>query len=80
VLLLFASFKGRRASFRHGMILLTRPPTDTDGADDLPVSFQGNAARKDHDAAVIGRMNPEELAARLRLCREVFRGNIERAR
>jgi hypothetical protein len=62
------------------MILLTRPPTDTDGADDLPVSFQGNAARKDHDAAVIGRMNPEELAARLGLCREVFRGNIERAR
>jgi hypothetical protein len=67
LLLLHTSFEGCGARFRHGMILLARTATHADGANHLTFSFERNAARKDHDATVVGRMDPEELAPRLRI-------------
>ena len=61
-------FKGCGASFCHGMILLARPPTHTDGANHLAVSCERDAARKDHDSAIVGRMDPKKLSAGLVMC------------
>ena len=59
-------------SLRHGVVLLTRSAADPDCAYDLVAHPDGYAARKDHDATVIRYMNAEELAAGLRMLREVL--------
>jgi hypothetical protein len=61
-LLLQTLFESCGARFRHGMILLARTAAHADGANHLTFSFERNAARKDHDATVVGRMDSEELA------------------
>jgi len=37
--------KGRSPCFCHGMILLARPPTDTNGADYVAITLEGNGER-----------------------------------
>ncbi len=58
-----------RACLCDGLILLARTAADADGADHVAVLLQRNAAGENHDAAVIGTVNAEELLARLRVVR-----------
>src|SRR5262245_6401490 len=68
------------ACLGHSMVLLARAATHAYGANHLALPFEWNAARKDHDPSIVGRMNPEKLSAGLRVCRQILRGNVEGAR
>src|SRR5271165_6006490 len=74
------SLERSRARFGDGMILLAGPSADANGPDDLTVLLEWNAACEDHDLAVVRGVDTEELAAGLRVRREVFGGDIEGAR
>jgi len=52
---------------------------DSNGADDFAVLLQGDASGEDHDLAVVGGVDAEELVARLRVIAEVFGGDVEGA-
>jgi hypothetical protein len=45
------------------VVLLTATAADTDGAYDFAVAFQRNAARENHDLAIVGRVNTEDRSA-----------------
>src|ERR1022692_2992703 len=76
-----ASRSERRSSgFGNRVVLFARATAHADGAHNFSVAFQRNAARKDHDFAIVGDMNAEELSARLRMCGQVPGGDIEGAR
>src|ERR1700674_4752158 len=60
------------AGLCHSMILFSGAAADSYCADNLPIAFQRDAASEDHDAAVIGNVNSEELATRLRVLRQVL--------
>src|SRR5450755_4432869 len=62
------------------MVLIARAAADADGADDLSIAFQWNATCEDHDSAIIGGVNAEELSAGLRMYSEVFGRDVEGAR
>src|ERR1035438_7915483 len=64
--------EGHCAGLCHHVILLAGAAADSHRADNLPISFQRDAASEDHDAAMIGNVNSEELAARLRMLRQVL--------
>src|SRR5664280_111213 len=68
------------ASFGDGVVLLARATAHADRAHDFSAAFQWNASGEDHDLAIVGDMNAEELSARLRMGGQVFGGDIERAR
>src|SRR6185436_7285585 len=53
--------EGRRARSRHRVILVARPAAHADRAHDLAVLLQRDAAREDHDPAVVAGVDPEEL-------------------
>lgn len=65
------------AGFGDGVILLSGAAADADGANDLAILAQRNSTGEDHDAAVIGDVNAEELIARLRMRRQVFGRDVE---
>src|SRR5450631_2692318 len=67
------------AGLCYSVILLSGAAADSYCADNLPISFQRDAASEDHDAAVIGNVNSEELATRLQMLCEVLGWDIERA-
>src|ERR1700688_2754813 len=67
------------AGLCHHVILLAGAAANSHRADNLPISFQRDAASEDHDAAMIGNVNSEELAARLRMLRQVPGRDIEGA-
>jgi hypothetical protein len=54
-------------------------PADPDGADDLTVAAHRNAAGEDHDAPVVGSMDPVELLVRLGVLGQVLGGKVESA-
>src|SRR5439155_24364170 len=62
------------------MILLSRSAADANRDHFFSLSLQWNASGKDHDLAVIGGMDPEELPAGLRMSRQIFCGNIKSPR
>src|SRR5579859_6354436 len=62
------------------MILVARAAAYADCADYFAILLEGNAAGEDHDLAVVGGVNSEELAPRLRMRRQVFGGDVEGAR
>jgi hypothetical protein len=62
------------------MILIARTATDADRTHYLAIPLQRDAAGKNHNLAVVGGMNAEELVARLRKLCQVFRLDVERAR
>ena len=68
-----------RACFGDCVILFAGAAADTDSADDFSVLFEGDAAGKDHDFAVVGGVDAEELAAGLGVGREVFGGDVKGA-
>jgi hypothetical protein len=49
--------------FGNRVVLIPGSTADTDGPDDPSVLLERDAAGEDHDASVVGGMNPEELAA-----------------
>ena len=51
--------------FGDSLVLLAGTSTDSDSSNDLPASFERNAAGEDHYAAVIGGVDAEELVAAL---------------
>src|ERR1700744_1642946 len=54
------------------MILFAGPSADTDRADHLASALDGNAPGEDHDLAVIGNVDPEELLTALRVLSQRF--------
>src|SRR5260370_19525731 len=60
-----------------GMILIAGSTADANRADYLAIQLQRDAAGKNHDLAVVGNMNAEELAARLRMLRQLLRFDIK---
>src|ERR1700759_3725443 len=60
-----------------GDVLYLRAGADADGADNLAVELQGNAAGEDHDLADIGNVNSVELATGLRIRSQFFGCAIE---
>ena len=60
------------AGLCHSVILLCGAAADSYCADNLSIAFQRDAASEDHDAAVIGNVNSEELATRLRMLRQIL--------
>src|ERR1017187_2173555 len=76
-----ASCSERRSSgFGNRVVLFARATAHADGAHNFSVAFQRNASRKDHDFAVVGDMNTEELSARLRMRGQVPSGDVEGTR
>jgi hypothetical protein len=61
------------------VVLFAGTAADTDRADDFAILFQRDAAGEDHDAAVVGGIDAEELAAGLGVGGEVFGGGVEGA-
>ena len=59
------------------MILIAGATADANRADYLAIPFQRDAAGKNHDLAIVGSMNAEELASRLRMLRQFLRFDIK---
>lgn len=53
------------ARFRHLVILCAGATADANGANHDAISLEWNSPSKDHDAAIIGCVNAEELPAGL---------------
>ena len=84
MVLLFAridreSLEGCCAGFGDRVILFAGASADADGAYDFAFFLQGDAACEDHDLAVVGGVDAEELVAGLGVCGEVFGGDVEGA-
>jgi hypothetical protein len=62
------------------LILAAAATADADGADDLTVAPQGDAASEDHDPPMIGVLDSVELPARLAVLGELGGRNVECAR
>jgi hypothetical protein len=71
--------EGGCAGFGYGLVLLAAASGDADGSDDFAVLLEGDAASKDHDLAVIGGVDAEELLAGLGVVAEVLGGDVEGA-
>src|SRR5262245_13127308 len=54
------------------MILIPRASTDTDRAHHVAIALQRNSAGENHDLAVIGSVNSEELPAGLGVRRQIL--------
>jgi hypothetical protein len=67
------------ARFRDSVILLPGTAADADGAHYFPFALQRDSTGENHHPAMIGNVNPEELAARLGMLGEVLRRDIESA-
>jgi hypothetical protein len=52
----------------------------SDSPDYHPIDFDGNAAAKDHDSGVVGRVEPEALLATLRQARQVLGRRVKGSR
>src|SRR5438552_10015890 len=72
--------EGRRASFGYGMVLVTRTTTYADGAYYFTVALERDAAGENHDLAIVGGVDPKELAAGLRMLCQFFGSDVKRAR
>jgi hypothetical protein len=68
---------GGSAGCRDLLILAAAAAADADGADDLPVAPQGDAASEDHDPSMIGVLDSVELLARLAVLGELRGRNVE---
>ena len=68
------------AGLGDGVVLITGSAAHPDRPHDFPFLLEGNAASKNHDAPVVGRVNAEELAARLRMGRQILGGDVEGSR
>src|ERR1700681_1235486 len=69
----FKNLECFRASFRHGVILLSGTAAHAPAAHHFSAARQGDAAGEHHHAPMVGRVNSEELPARLRMLREILR-------
>jgi len=61
------------------VVLIAGASGDADGADYLAVLLDGDAAGEDHDLAIVGGMDSEELVAGLGVLSEVLGGDVEGA-
>src|SRR4026208_1741006 len=61
------------------MVLFARTATHADGAHYLAASLERNATGKNHDPAIVGRMNPKKLPSRLAMRCQVLGSDIEGA-
>src|SRR5271170_5293754 len=59
------------------VILFAGAAADADGADYFSVLLEWDAAGEDHDLAVVGGVDAEELISRLRVRGEIFCGDVE---
>src|ERR1700677_494754 len=71
--------EGRCAGFCDGVVLIARAAAYTDGSYYFSVFLERAAAGEDHHLAVVGGVDAEELAAGLRVRREIFGGDVEGA-
>src|ERR1700738_883095 len=71
--------EGCDAGFRNRVVMCSGGAADSDGADDFAVILPGDAAGEDHNLAVVGGVDAEELVARLRVVAEVLGGDVEGA-
>src|SRR5579862_6910871 len=72
--------KRRGAGFSDRMILIARATADANRAYNFSALLQRDAAREDHDLAVVGGVDTKELPARLRMRRQVLGRDVERPR
>jgi len=59
------------------VILVSRSAADSDRSNDLSILLQWNTAGEDHDLAVVGCMNTEELTTGLRVRCQILCLNVE---
>src|SRR6202030_3086283 len=59
------------------LVLLAAAAADADGADDLAVHLERDAAREDHHPVVVRYVDAEELVARLAVAAKLKRRDIE---
>jgi hypothetical protein len=71
--------EGGCTCFGYCVILFTGASTDADCADDFTLFLERNAAGKDHNLAVVGGVDAEELVAGLGVGAEVLGGDVEGA-
>src|SRR5580693_7115462 len=71
--------EGGCACLGYCVILFAGASTDADCADDFTLLLERNAAGKDHNLAVVGGVDAEELIAGLRVCGEIFGGDVKGA-
>jgi hypothetical protein len=71
--------EGRCAGFGYCVVLFAGASADADGSDDFSVFLERDSAGEDHDFAVVGGMDAEELTAGLGMGGEVFGGDVEGA-
>ena len=63
----------------YGVVLIAGASGDADGADYLAVLLDGDAAGEDHDLAIVGGVDAEELIAGLGVGGEVLGSDVEGA-
>ena len=61
-------------------MILVAGAANANRPDHLAIPLQRDAGGKNHDLAVVGSMNAEELASRLRMLRQFLRFDIKSAR
>src|SRR5205807_10342908 len=66
-----------RAGFGDGLVLLAGAAADAEATDDFTALLEGDAAGEDHDLAVVGGGDAEELAAGLAEAGEILGGDVE---
>src|SRR3984885_2208596 len=69
--------EGRGAGFGYRLVLLARTAADANRTDDFSGTLERHAASEDHDAAIVGSVDAEEVAAGLREGRQIAGGNIK---
>jgi hypothetical protein len=67
-----ANLERPRASFSHGVVLIAAAAANADRTHNFPFPLQRDATSEDHDLAIIGGVNAEELSARLGVLGESF--------
>src|SRR5438477_3027421 len=68
------------AGFGHGVVLIARTATHTNGANYFSIAFERYPTSKNHDLAIVGGVDAEKLPAGLRMRSQVCGGDVKRAR
>src|ERR1700730_11176037 len=68
---------GGNRCLRHRLVLLAAAAADANGARNLAVHLDRDAAREDHHPAVVRCVDAEELVARLAVAAKLQRRDIE---
>jgi len=72
-----SELEGGGTGFGNGVILIARSAAYSNGSHDLSAFTQRNSARENHDPAIVGSVDSEELPSRLGMRSKVFGCDIK---